>query len=686
MNQWTRTGIFAGIAVVCVLLALLSRPRPIGPRDGESAVGQVLFEKLTNPKEINSMEILHVDSGVTAGGAISDFKVARIDDRWVIPSHQKYPADAEDQMANAANALIGVKTISVASDVASDHEIFGVLEPDPKKTSSADEGVGTLVVMKDDKGKDLAKLIIGKKVADTEDQRFVRRPGQDRVYTASVDEDAFSTKFEDWIEEDLLDLSPSAIRKLVIRDYSVQAGINMAGQLQPAKFTQRLDMTLDWDQDDSKWKVNRIQENRNSRMVDTQLLDDEELNTTKLNDMKNALDDLKIVDVERKPKGVGADLQANDELLKSPADCQNLAQRGFFPAMMNGQLDLISSDGEIVIGTEDAVEYVLRFGDVAGVSGEGDESKLNRFLFVTARLDEPALLPPELEQLPELPELPEGEPAGDAEAGAAGDTKATAEDDAAAPKEGAEPAEDAPEATGDAAETTDESEAEPAPQPEPGPSAPQGAEGTEGVAGTQSDDAAADTPADAEAEPAESDDSPAVVDDETAETVESTDDPADEPAKAESGEAAEDAATESKADDDEAAAPADDSEAAESDTDAPADDSDDSDDEAEPAAEEGVMDEPPVDPEAERARIVKENKRKMDEHEEKKKKAEKKVIELNARFADWYFVISDDVYKKIHLSRSDVIKEKEGAEKEGSGLDAFRDLEGGIDTKEDEEK
>jgi hypothetical protein len=76
----------------------------------------------------------------------------------------------------------------------------------------------------------------------------------------------------------------------------------------------------------------------------------------------------------------------------------------------------------------------------------------------------------------------------------------------------------------------------------------------------------------------------------------------------------------------------------------------------------------------------------MDEYEEKKKKAEKKVRELNARFADWYFVISDDVYKKIHLSRSDVIKEKEGASKEGSGVDALRDLEGGIDTKKDEDK
>ena len=37
---------------------------------------------------------------------------------------------------------------------------------------------------------------------------------------------------------------------------------------------------------------------------------DEELNTAKLDDMKFALDDLKIVDVSRKPAGLSADLKA----------------------------------------------------------------------------------------------------------------------------------------------------------------------------------------------------------------------------------------------------------------------------------------------------------------------------------------------------------------------------------------
>jgi hypothetical protein len=38
-------------------------------------------------------------------------------------------------------------------------------------------------------------------------------------------------------------------------------------------------------------------------------------------------------------------------------------------------------------------------------------------------------------------------------------------------------------------------------------------------------------------------------------------------------------------------------------------------------------------------------------------------------------VISEDVYKKIHLSRGDLVKEGTKATEEGIGVDAFRKLE-----------
>ena len=70
-----------------------------------------------------------------------------------------------------------------------------------------------------------------------------------------------------------------------------------------------------------------------------------------------------------------------------------------------------------------------------------------------------------------------------------------------------------------------------------------------------------------------------------------------------------------------------------------------------------------------------------EEQQKKRDEAETKVRELNARFANWYYVISEDVYRKIHLGREDIIKAKEGTKDECSGVDSFRKLqEEGLET------
>ena len=102
-----------------------------------------------------------------------------------------------------------------------------------------------------------------------------------------------------------------------------------------------------------------------------------------------------------------------------------------------------------------------------------------------------------------------------------------------------------------------------------------------------------------------------------------------------------------------------------------------------PAAEEGDEPEKPkiepvADPvKAERERIKRENDRKLTEFREKKNKAEARVKELNSRFADWYYVVSEDVYKKLRLNRTDFVKEAAKAAEEGFDVDAFRNLQSG---------
>ena len=63
-----------------------------------------------------------------------------------------------------------------------------------------------------------------------------------------------------------------------------------------------------------------------------------------------------------------------------------------------------------------------------------------------------------------------------------------------------------------------------------------------------------------------------------------------------------------------------------------------------------------------RKQIETENRRKQDAYDEAVKKGKDHAKELNNRFADWFYLISEDDYKKIHVNRSDIIKKKPAAE------------------------
>ena len=72
------------------------------------------------------------------------------------------------------------------------------------------------------------------------------------------------------------------------------------------------------------------------------------------------------------------------------------------------------------------------------------------------------------------------------------------------------------------------------------------------------------------------------------------------------------------------------------------------DDSVRPAVEEAI--------EQARARVEQENQQKQQEYEQKLQEGRQRARELNDRFADWYYVIADDVYEKVRLGREDVVK------------------------------
>ncbi len=187
--------------------------------------------------------------------------------------------------------------------------------------------------------------------------------------------DKFSTKFADWIETDLLKLNPWDIADVKLRDYSVIDAVTRSGEF-AQMLNPRADIDVLFDDKTNKWTLKDLTVYKGKKKEAGKLGDDEEVNSAKLNDLKTALSSLKIMDVARKPAQMSANLKAGKEYMDDAAS-QDLKRRGFHPVPVeNNQFDIVSNDGEAVVSMKDGVQYVLRFGEVAGIdSGSDDEKK-----------------------------------------------------------------------------------------------------------------------------------------------------------------------------------------------------------------------------------------------------------------------------------------------------------------------
>jgi len=388
MNENKKTLIFLAAAIIAVGIAITTSPTKRDPSAKPNLMGQALFESF-NPRAVTGIEIVEVDEEDVQSRSI---EVTQSDKGWFIrrPGKTDYPANADNQLEDVASMLFDLRIIDQAAEGAGEHAKLRVL--DPAKADPTQSGIGRLIHLKNNSGSNLASLIIGEEVDGLPNTFFVRKPEQNAVFRVEVPNARdVSSKFVDWVEQDFLDLDKWKIKQVTLDNYDV----NLAkGQINRASKPLVLNFA------DSKWSL-----------TGSQLNDNEELDKDILDAMKDALDDLEIIDVERKPDILVKNLKQGREFFnnlrdaKNQAVVQSLQQKGFYTIAAKdatGQTvpKVVSNKGEVLVGMESGVEYVLRFGDIyRGPEEEENSTGDSRYIYAFARVNESLLPPPALEPL-----------------------------------------------------------------------------------------------------------------------------------------------------------------------------------------------------------------------------------------------------------------------------------------------
>jgi len=369
MSETKKTLTFGAAALAVALLAWMTAHSPAAP-DAFLDRGEAFFPEFVDPNVATTLEVIEFDEETAAA---APFQVTFKDGRWTIPSHHDYPADGKDRLAQTAAGVIGIRKDDFRTDNVTDHEACGVLDPLDEGTASL-KGRGKRVTLRGENDQTLADFIVGRSLEQRPGYRFVRIPDQKRVYVAKMDID-LSTRFEDWIERDLLQVSRDEIELVILKDYSIDESTRRVNQRDVVFLSKK----------DGTWRADR--------MTGAQ-----EIDSMKMNDLLGALDDLQIVGVRPKPAGLSAKLQrAAGGMEVTQADLVSLQSRGYY---FTREGMLLSNEGEIEARSSLGVLYTLRFGEIVYGRGEavsaGSEQEAtadqgpgeNRYLFITTEFDQ----------------------------------------------------------------------------------------------------------------------------------------------------------------------------------------------------------------------------------------------------------------------------------------------------------
>ena len=108
MNQMNKTLLFVGAALASAALAFATRTGDVGVAPPEE-VGQRMCPDFKDPLAAKSLKIVRFDEGLAS---LSEIEVKESNGIWTLPSHDGYPADAENRIRDATTPFVELEVAS----------------------------------------------------------------------------------------------------------------------------------------------------------------------------------------------------------------------------------------------------------------------------------------------------------------------------------------------------------------------------------------------------------------------------------------------------------------------------------------------------------------------------------------------------------------------------------------------
>jgi hypothetical protein len=377
MNGAFRTTAFMGLVAAAMAYGAFH----YYPRAAEIVVDAKVNQDLFETYETNDVRTISIMQYNNESNRIEQFRLRRKGERWVIPNAGDFPATRIARIGEVAKSLLDRTVLSLATEDEQGHVDYGVVDPSEPGTNSR-SSLGMRVDLLDRNRGDIANLIIGKPVPGGSDgvpRYYVRVPGQPAVYELEIPKDIFKTRFEDWIDPNLMELPPPTSTEVSISQVNVEQ--------------YRLDQEKISDSERQSISRTIFEIDKGTlKNLEFELFNEGEFTKQKLSSVQESeavstlrsLGNIRYIDVVGKPK-------ATAKILRSPAQISDAAsfeplEQFGFRISKEGTIE--ASNGEVSAVTTDGVRVRMLIGSLAQRAADSENLDLHFHAMLIATLED----------------------------------------------------------------------------------------------------------------------------------------------------------------------------------------------------------------------------------------------------------------------------------------------------------